>query len=341
MIILQNSRKFNEYKYKFEDKFEKDIVDSYSNFFGAATIYIDAKKKIGSQSLGNTIPDGFLFDMSDPESCEFYLVEVELESHDFYKHIFPQITKFFAFFKNSKRQKELVEKLFSTINTDTNLKKQFKKYLGEQEVFKFLNDVIDNSQNILLIIDGEKPELPEIMDTYSDTWGKMVKVMTVKKYASGSDYIFTVHPEFETIEYSYQDAPSEDETSSITYSEEFHLESVMANVKAIYETLKKRVEEIDTSIIFNPQKYYISIKCSKNIVFIKLRKKKLRLTIMLPEEEIRERIKKHSVKSLSQPVQNFYNGPCAAVDIENLRDIDEIVDVIKSLIEKNSSETTP
>ena len=51
MIILQNSRKFNEYKYKFEDKFEKDIVDSHSNFFGAATIYIDAKKKIGSQSL--------------------------------------------------------------------------------------------------------------------------------------------------------------------------------------------------------------------------------------------------------------------------------------------------
>jgi hypothetical protein len=115
MILLRNGQKYVESKYQLEEDFEKDIVSSSPSIFGIESIYIDAKKKIGS-SLGNTVPDGFLFDMSDADNPEFYLVEAELETHDFFKHIFPQITKFFAFFKNSNRQKGLVEKLFTAIN---------------------------------------------------------------------------------------------------------------------------------------------------------------------------------------------------------------------------------
>jgi uncharacterized membrane protein len=79
-----------------------------------------------------------------------------LASHDFFRHIFPQITKFFAFFKNRKSQSELIKKIYSEIDNNVALKKQFKKYLGEKEIFKFVNDTIENSQNILIIIDGEK-----------------------------------------------------------------------------------------------------------------------------------------------------------------------------------------
>ena len=46
--------------------------------------------------------------------------------------------------------------------------------------------------------------------------------------------------------------------------------------------------------------------------------------MMLPEADIREHIKHHPVKSLSQPVQTFYNGPCAAVDVDNMSNIDDI-----------------
>ena len=332
MILLQNGQRFTEHKYQLEADFEKEIADSQKAIFGKDTIYIDTKRKIGSEALGDAIPDGFLFDMSDPDNFEFYLVEVELEKHDFYRHIFPQITKFFAFYKNSKRQKELVEKLFSTINTDSTLKRQFKKYLGDEEIFKFLNDVIDNSQNILLIIDGNKPELPEITDTYSDTWGKMVKLLNVKKFMYKNESIFTVDPEFETIEFSYEETPTEAEKKNTTYSEEFHLEGVDENVKSVYENIKKRVLSIDDSVNFNPQKYYISIKAPKNIVYLKLRKKKIRMVVMMPEDEIRANIKHHPVKTLSAGVQQFYNGPCATIDVQDLDKIDEIVHLIESII---------
>jgi len=336
MILLQNGKKYMEEKFKLEDDFEKEIIDSYKQIFGNDSIYIDAKKKIGTDALGETIPDGFLFNMVDPDNRDFYLVEFELEKHDFFKHIFPQVTKFFAFFKNSKKQKALVEKLFAAINTDASLKSQFKKYLGEKEIYKFLNDIIDSSQNILLVIDGDKPELPEITDTYSDTWGKMVKILVARKYVCAKDYVLTVHPEFENIEFSYEETPAEAEKKSIIYSEEMHLEGVNDNVKEIYSFLKEAVIKMDNAFIFNPQKYYISIKGTKNVVFIKFRKKKIRMVVMLPEADIRLRIANHSIKSLSEGVQKFYNGPCAVVEVHDLKNIDEIIQLLQPLILGNS-----
>lgn len=99
-----------------------------------------------SISLGAFIPDGLLFDLKDIDSPEFYLVEIELARHDFYKHSFPQITKFFAFFRNPKGQNDLIEKTFSLIQSDKELENEFKQFLKGREIFKFVKDTIENSQ---------------------------------------------------------------------------------------------------------------------------------------------------------------------------------------------------
>ncbi len=337
MIIFQDKKRFTETKYAKEIDFEQEITKYHKLFFGKDTILIDAKKKIGSDSLGNTIPDGFLFDMSDPKNRAFYLVEVELASHNFYGHIFPQITKFFAFLKNSKRQKELIEKLFSIINTDGDLKKQFKKYLGEKEIFKFLSDVIDSSQNILIIIDGDKVEFLEIMDTYADTWGKMVKIVTIKRFCNGNENIFSVDPEFNDIEYSYQQVMMGGSTEQFEVSEEYHLEGVNEHVKEIYHAIKKEMLEIKPTLIFNPAKYYISIRDKKAFAYLKLQKKKVVVTIMLPENQIRESLNHHDVHPLSESVKNYYNGPCASVNVFDLNNLEEIIELLKKAIKYNLS----
>jgi predicted transport protein len=335
MILLQQGKHYTESKYSLESDFERMIMDSHKVLFGENTIIIDAKRKIGSSALGNTIPDGFLFDMSDPENREFYLIEVELVSHGFYDHMFPQITKFFAFFNDTNQQRELIEKLFSIINTDAELKKQFKQYLGEREIFKFLTDVIDSSQNILMLIDGNKPELPTIINTYKDTWGKMVKVIMIKRFMNKDEAIFSVDPEFSDIEYTYQQGgdPAHSETPEV--AEEFHLESVGENVKEIYRLLKQRMLELKGSLVFNPAKYYISIRDKKAFAYFKFRKKKLVVVVMLPEDQIRQSLCHHHVKELSESVQNYYNGSCASVDIPTLEHIDDIVDLLKVTMECN------
>lgn len=338
MIVVHAGTRYVERKFALEAEFEAEVARVHKTIFGEETIYIDTKKKIGATALGSSIPDAFLFDMSDRDNFEFYLVEVELESHDFYRHIFPQITKFFAFYRNSKRQKELVEKLFAMIDTDETLKRQFKKHLGDQEIFKFLSDLIDSSQNILLVIDGAKPELPEISDTYSDTWGKMVRVIEVRRFVGPSNIsLLTVHPEFEIIEFSFEETPSESEKKDTQYSEEMHLEGTSEDVKKVYSRLKDEVSNARSEYVFNPQKYYISIKGAKNIVFLTIRKKKLRMVVMMPEEAIRAQIHHHPVKSLSESVQKFYNGPCATVDIMDLDGIEEVVDLIVGIMKETEN----
>jgi len=124
-----NDKKFDETEFKSEEEFEKIVKDHFKTLFGAKTIFFDIKSKIDSKTLGSAIPDGFLFDFKDEENPEFYLVEVELQKHDFYKHIFPQITRFFAFFKNVASRNNLVEKLFSFVKSSPELEQEFKQYL--------------------------------------------------------------------------------------------------------------------------------------------------------------------------------------------------------------------
>jgi hypothetical protein len=47
---------------------------------------------------------------------------------------------------------------------------------------------------------------------------------------------------------------------------------------------------------------------------------------------IKEKILKNDVKDLSQSVQDYYNGLCAAVDINNAENLNEVIELIKMLI---------
>jgi hypothetical protein len=75
--VFTNNKIYNEFQFDKEADFEKEVVMNSKLFFGTNSIYIDAKRKIEAKNLGNSIPDGFLFDLSDKENPEFYLVEVE------------------------------------------------------------------------------------------------------------------------------------------------------------------------------------------------------------------------------------------------------------------------
>ena len=335
MTIIGNGKRYSQLEFATEKDFEEDIVASSKILFGKNTIYINAKKKVDSKSLGGAVPDGFFFDFGDSTDPQFYVVEVELSSHSFYNHVFPQITKFFAFFKNTKLQKSLVDKIFSIINTDDTLRNEFKKHLGQLEIYKFLSDIIESSQNILLIADGPIVELPEIADTYSDTWGKMARYLETRKYQSGADIIYTITPDFETLQYEGggEEVGVEIEDDQPRYPESYHLEGVTQNAAEIYNQIKTIAASIDASLVLNSQKYYISIKADKNIAFIQVRNKKIRLIAMMPEDEIRECIKHYSIATLSAPVQKFYNGSCAAIDIQSLEHMDEIEVLIRKMLE--------
>lgn len=326
--LFMNGKKCEEVTFFSEAVFENVVCQNFKTLFGENTIYFDLKSKVDTKTLGSTIPDGFLFDFRDVENPEFYLVEVELQKHDFYRHIFPQITKFFAFFKNSKSRNNLIERLFTFIKSNPEIKKEFKQYLGKREIYKALKDIVEDSQNILIILDETKPELKEVFETYTDTWDKIVKVLVLKKYTADENTIFCLDPDFEKIDFVELPVIRK-ETIGETYNENYHLQDVNPKIVGAYNKIKETMQNYDPKIIINPQKYYISLRKNKNFAFIKFRKTKLNIVILLSYEIGETLITNHKLTRLSQSVQNFYNGPCFRVTIDTETNLGEIIKTLQ------------
>jgi predicted transport protein len=331
--IYMDGKRFIETEFTTEEAFEKAIKDNSKTLFGTKTIYSDLKNKVESMTLGSTIPDGFLFDFKDEENPEFYLVEVELAKHDFFKHIFPQITRFFAFFKNPTSRNNLIDKLFQLIKSNAELEEEFKKYLGKKEIYKALKDTIENSQNILLVLDDNKRELQEVFETYTDTWDKIVQLEILKEYTAEGKTIFTMNPDFEDIGFI---EPPEEEEAEEKYTENFHLEDVEKNIVAVYGRIKAQMQGLDSSIRINPQKYYISLRKSRNFAYLEFRRKKMHIIVMLPYEVGKELVKKHKLTQLSAGIQTFYNGPCFRATIENEENLEEIFKILEEAYKQQS-----
>lgn len=331
-VLYHNGKRYSEKQFKLENDFEQLVVNNSKTFFGANTIYIDTKKKIDNSTFGGVIPDGFLFDFSDKNNIEFYLVEVELVKHSFFGHIFPQITKFFAFFKNQSSQAKLIEKIYKIFEADAELRRELKSFIGNKEIFKFIKDSIENSQNILLILDGEKNELPEIIETYADTWGKIVKVAVLKEYRcddKNKEPIYTISPDFINIEnIDIITEKMNDKKEKSAYNEQFHLEDINDDIVEIYKELKAELLKKIPNLIFNPQRYYISLRKKRNFAYIKIRKQKIWIIAMAKEEFLREKIRNYKISSLSEGVQKFYNGHCARIEITNNKKLDEIINLL-------------
>ena len=324
--IYMEGAKFDETEFKLEEDFEKVVKTNSKMLFGPKTIYFDLKSKVDTKFLGAAIPDGFLFDFSDLETPEFYMVEAELAKHSFYGHIFPQITRFFAFFKDPKSRNNLIDKLFQFVKSNPKLEEEFKAYLGKKEIYKALKDAIENSQNILIIIDENKPEFEEIMKTYTDTWDKMVRIEILKQYTAKGRTIFTLNPDFENIGLVEPQLPEE---TKERYTENFHTEYSEPKVVKIYEEIKEATLKLDPNIKINPQKYYISFRKNRNFAFIDLRKKKIKIAIMLPYEVGKSRIKHHRLRQFTDSIQKFYGRSSFEITIENEENLSEVIKLVE------------
>jgi predicted transport protein len=332
---------FEQVLYSIEDDFEQLVAENAETIFGDKAIYINAKRKINTSTLGRTIPDGFLIDLLDYEESRFYLVELELQNHNFFNHIFPQITKFFAFYKDSQQRHKLIETIFKLFQEDTVLKSKIRDLIGSEEVYKFLKDTIDNSQNILIIIDGSKPEFEEIVNTYNDTWGKMVKVQIVNHFRRGANNIITVEPPFQNLPFAdaVSPSPEKETTKPSVYTEEFHLQNRQPGLAEIYNKLRQEFINVKNTLWFNPTQSYIGVGDKKQFAYIVFQKKKVRLILLLPEDETRGILqsKHHTVISHSESAQRYWGGrePNCAADIYDTDNWDEIQKLVGRLVEKH------
>jgi predicted transport protein len=112
------------------------------------------------------------------------------------------------------------------------------------------------------------------------------------------------------------------------YAEEDHLINVTDDVVSLYKEIKEKISEIDDSIAFNPQRYYISLRKDKNFSYIKFTKSKIDIVILVPYEEGKNKLRHHKVTQLSEGVQKFYGRACFTVHITDSDNLGEVIDLI-------------
>jgi hypothetical protein len=338
--IFLDGQNLHKVIYNKEEEFEKFIVDNAKTIFGVNSIYVDMKHRIENSSLGGTIPDGVLIDLSDLENPEFYIVEVELQNHDFRTHIYPQIDKFFDFYSNIQERNKLTEKIYSTFRRDDSLHGKLKNIIDSKEIYRFLKDTIENSQNILIIIDGPKPEIEEKMKSRLETWGKMVKVQIVNHFRNENHNIITSEPPFQNLGFGdvVDETAGKRKSDTSIYTEEFHLKDCNENVKDIYNKLKQSFLKIKSEIKFYPAKGYIGVFLKRRFTYIIFRKAKIVMIILFPEEEVRNILisQHHKIISHSEQRQRTWGTkPNCTVEICDTKHFDEIEKLLQKVVARN------
>lgn len=164
-IIDDSGAVYTQYTYTKETDFEKMIVAHASAVFGNDGIYFDIKKLIGTPKKGATIPDGYFLDLTFHNDPKLYLVEVELNSHDVYRHIGEQILRFGISTETDKYK--LKNTLLSAVNGDAAKKKKLTEFF-EKSKYDNINELLDkvifdNKPAAIIVIDEATEELSNVM----------------------------------------------------------------------------------------------------------------------------------------------------------------------------------
>lgn len=148
---------YNEWRPPDEATLEGMVKEHHKDIFGNDSMYFDFKSKISGNSVV-AIPDGYVITFNPPQ---WWLVEVELSSHDVYGHIQPQIGKFIAAINQTGTKNELATKLFEEIKADKHMELNLQRQKGT-EIYKFLSDLLREDPKIAIAIDRKVPALDDI-----------------------------------------------------------------------------------------------------------------------------------------------------------------------------------
>jgi predicted transport protein len=313
-----------EQKFKSEKEFNELIVNNSKMLFGKNTLLIDATKSLFECYL--------LLDFCEAEKHKLHFVDITLSKQNFWD-LFVRITRLFTLLNFPDYQNKLVELLLDIISENATLKDELNPIVGEN-IAEYFKMVLINKPFILLLTDQERPELIDMTMAYSNYWGKFVRPILLKKYADNGDLFCAISPAFADIDFTPNGKSGKDHIIKQKSTEADHLENTSDIIQGVYKKIKADLLNEDKSIEFNPKQYYISMRKNRNLAFFNITKKRISLVVMNPEKETQEEIKHHEIKTLTEKVQKFWNGPSCTIIIDNMDNIDEVIALLKKLIQQ-------
>jgi len=339
-MILIDGVKYELMKPQNEEMLEEMVREHSKVIWGENSVYFD-KKRLKTASGITSIPDGYVV-VFDP-SPRWYIVEVELSTHQLHNHLSPQISKFSSGISNKAYRDEIIDRIYMAIENDNELMTNIKNKVAPSEVYKFLTGVIKVTPTLAIIIDEKTAELDEVLETNPKNFKEVISIEFKTYLREGCD--LKVHAHFFEPLYTPQEniieKPIQKPISGkaeippgehISFTTEYHLDKSNQIAKDIYFEIQSQIKQFKPGLKFNPTKYYISMVDKKSIAYIYLRKKKLNIVVMLPVTLIKQTVKHHTILPRGEGEQKFYGGECASIIIDDTSNLDEIMTVLKLAI---------
>jgi predicted transport protein len=118
----------------------------------------------------------------------------------------------------------------------------------------------------------------------------------------------------------------------VVYTEQGHINNANDEIQELYYELKNRLQNLDSEIEIQPQKYYVAFKMNKsNICDIKFQKKCLKIGINLKIGQLEDVLNKaRDVSNIGHSLNGDYQ-----IKIDNFDDIDYVVGLLKQSLKKN------
>ena len=149
--------------YTHEAAFEQDVVKLADHIFGPTSIYLNIKKKVGSNIV--TIPDGYVIDTTKPDDPKLFVVENEIVGHDPFKHVGIQMLKFVTSFDEGQRAVRTF--IMDEIRKDRNLLIRLEsacKASSSPNIDHYLDRAIYSEFKGLVVIDEATAELYRVLE---------------------------------------------------------------------------------------------------------------------------------------------------------------------------------
>ena len=163
VIIDQKGCIYRPSVYEKEAEFEAAVVRLADQIFGTSTIYVNVKRRVSGNDIV-TIPDGYLIDMTVPDSPKLYVVENEIVSHDPFQHIGIQMLRFVTSFEKAKLS--VRNFLMEEISRDSERLRRLEKGCGQstsRNIDNYLDRAVYGDFQGLVIIDEAQSELHQVL----------------------------------------------------------------------------------------------------------------------------------------------------------------------------------
>jgi len=157
------------------EEFHPIVKEHYKEIFGIHSIFIEGSK-LKSEAGKGSVPDGFIVELN--EKPNWYIVEIELSTHELYDHIVNQVGRFINGIKYTETQKKLIEAVYHHIQDNKQRKAEFEDIVGSGEIYKYISDLITKPPILAIIIEERTPELDEALDLLKYSPIKIIEFQT-------------------------------------------------------------------------------------------------------------------------------------------------------------------